>query len=612
MNKTAKSQHRFSHVIFGLSLGIFVFILNSLSAPGQNWDNSARLAKELTPFVQTMKSDRAQIKADIDAPFGQIKLAMQKNGPDELLLSIEHADYAVTVWRNSDSSILYLPQHNTAFRGEGDVPVEDSLKLKGILERLVSKDTEAYTYMQSLASITPEAMALLLVELGRLRPDEGADKENKWTSSALENSYVKFNPDEKKVRVKSEKVNVQLQVEALNKDRISEVEYPDDTSITEVSRAEIERTLVRGLRRLLEVELPSQRALSRPVREREVENGELTSKEGTRIAVLEGEPEEIGHAHGELLEDEITATTDSVLYLIGMGETVRSGDWFLNKLREARDRGRSHTPDRYYRELAAIAEATGIDREMLELANIFPEYFHCSGFALWGNATADGTLYHGRVLDYMTGIGLEDAATLFIINPAEHSTFVNYGYAGFIGSVTGMNENQIGLGEMGGAGRGQWDGIPMAYLMRQALEECGTLEEVQDLWRNAERTCEYYYVFSDAKIPAAVGVYATPEKLEFVKEGEDHPQLGEGIADAVLLSQGDRLEKLRKRVESDYGQIDENKAVQLMSRPVAMSSNLHNALLIPESMTCYVSHASRDSIAAERSYVRIDAWKLLE
>ena len=39
---------------------------------------------------------------------------------------------------------------------------------------------------------------------------------------------------------------------------------------------------------------------------------------------------------------------------------------------------------------------------------------NCSGFALFGSATKGGKLYHGRVLDYMTTIGLQDAATTFI------------------------------------------------------------------------------------------------------------------------------------------------------------------------------------------------------
>ena len=67
-----------------------------------------------------------------------------------------------------------------------------------------------------------------------------------------------------------------------------------------------------------------------------------------------------------------------------------------------------------------------------------------------------------------------------MVAPEGKRAFVNVGYAGFVGSVTGMNEAQVSLGEMGGRGEGHWDGVPMANLMRRGLEECGSLAEVID------------------------------------------------------------------------------------------------------------------------------------
>ena len=105
-----------------------------------------------------------------------------------------------------------------------------------------------------------------------------------------------------------------------------------------------------------------------------------------------------------------------------------------------------------------------------------------------------------------------------------------------IGSVSGMNARGISLGEMGGRGEGQWDGVPMATLMRRAMEECTTLDEVTDLWTRSPRTCEYYYVFADGKTRRSVGVAATPERIELVWPGEGHELLGAGIP--VLMNLG--------------------------------------------------------------------------
>ena len=60
---------------------------------------------------------------------------------------------------------------------------------------------------------------------------------------------------------------------------------------------------------------------------------------------------------------------------------------------------------------------------------------------------------------------------LTVAEPEGKIPFVNVTYAGFVGSVTGMNAKKISIGEMGGKGLGHWDGVPMAFLVRMVLEE---------------------------------------------------------------------------------------------------------------------------------------------
>ena len=148
--------------------------------------------------------------------------------------------------------------------------------------------------------------------------------------------------------------------------------------------------------------------------------------------------------------------------------------------------------------------------------------------------------------------------------------------------------------------------------MRRALEECETLDDVMALWKNSPRTCEYYYVFADGKSRRAVGVAATPETIEFVHPGQADHRLGDGIEDAVVLSSGRRLKTLRARVIENHGKIDTDIAKYLMSRPVAMQSNLHNVLFVPEDGVLFVANADHKRPAAERSYMRLELRKLLD
>ena len=126
----------------------------------------------------------------------------------------------------------------------------------------------------------------------------------------------------------------------------------------------------------------------------------------------------------------------------------------------------SHVPGWYTEELAGVAAGAGLEVRDVAAANFLPELFHCSGFAVMNSASADGTLYHGRILDYACVWHLQDHAVLIVAEPSGGIPFVNVTFAGFIGSVTGMNAQHVSIGEMGGKGLGHWDGTPMAVLVR--------------------------------------------------------------------------------------------------------------------------------------------------
>jgi hypothetical protein len=247
----------------------------------------------------------------------------------------------------------------------------------------------------------------------------------------------------------------------------------------------------------------------------------------------------------------------------------------------------------------------------VRLANFFPELFHCSGFAVFGEATVGGRLYHGRILDYLRGVGLERSPVVIVCRPDEGHAWVNVSYAGFIGSVTAMNERGVAIGEMGGRGEGQWDGKPMAHLVREVAERAATLDEAVAILRKGPRTCEYYYVISEGRTRRAVGIGATPDRFETVRPGGTHPLLPHAVKDAVLLSSGDRYEELVRRVKAGHGRIDAAAARALMRRPVAMTSNIHSVLFAPETLELWVANADAENVASHCRYTRYDLRALL-
>lgn len=565
---------------------------------------------------------QAQVQGPIDGRVQDLSVRLAKWGDSAFDLELTHADYAVAIHRRPEATFLALPKHRVVYGGRGALQGADHLELVGILDRLISRGSVVSTYAAMISGADASSLGTALRTLLELTP---GSQSGSWMGSAGTELRVKStvagDPTAYEIQhgdwsatisvATPSQTDPQSWVVPLSGEQLATMAW-SGWQQESLDRDELERTLSRGVRRALEVLLPSP-ALKNPRQTAaKTEHGELRWVEGQRLVLLQGTPEQVGRAHGQLLQTQSHACIDSVLHAFGTVQTVINGRWFRRDLEAAYERLRPHIPVDHLTETRALADSLGLPQDTMEVLNVFPELFHCSGFAVFGDATVDGKLYHGRVLDYMTMIGLQDAATTFVIAIDGKIPFATVGYAGFTGSVSGMNLQRVSLGEMGGRGEGQWDGVPMATLMRRALEECRTLPEVVALWRDNPRTCEYYYVFADGKDRSAVGVAATPAKIEFVYPGEGHPLLGEGIKDTVLLSAGDRLATLRGRVQQFYGRIDKSRAQWLMSRPVAMESNLHNVLFVPEDGLFQVANASHSGPAAEQPYVEYNLQALVQ
>jgi hypothetical protein len=339
--------------------------------------------------------------------------------------------------------------------------------------------------------------------------------------------------------------------------------------------------------------------------------GRLERHDGTKVLFLKGTPEQIGEEHGTLLKEEVRDLVKRVLYGVGVGSSFAKGRWFFGEIEQCVSRLAPFIDARTLREMDAMARAADLAPLEIRLANFFPEMFHCSGFALLGSATEGGRVLHGRILDYMKGIGLERNAVVTVIQPDQGHAWVNIGYAGFTGSVTAMNDQHLSIGEMGGRGEGNWDGKPMAQLVREVMEKASTIDEAIEIMRRGPRTCEYYYVIADGRAHKAVGIKATPETFEVVGAGEAHPQLDTPIKDTVLLSAGDRYRELVRRTEAGFGKFDAESARELMTRPVCMNSNIHSVLFAPDTLDFWVANSNGDIPAAHTRYTKYNLGELL-
>ncbi len=345
-----------------------------------------------------------------------------------------------------------------------------------------------------------------------------------------------------------------------------------------------------------------------------VPHGVLFRLDGARdVLALEGTPQEMGEAHGLLLKEKIESIRARV-NAAGAVASLKEGVDFFGKTDEAIERTRPFTPDRFYEEIDALANAAGLDFKEVRRLNNFMELFHCSGAAMKGDATVGGQVLHIRVLDYMRDAGLQEDAVTILYQPKDRFAWISVAYAGFVGTVTAMNEKGLTIGEMGGGGEGKWDGLPMAFMMRRVVEECSTVDEALALMKSVPLTCDYYYVLSDAQgnLAAVEAIAESENPVVVLRPGESTPKLPGALEDVVYVSAKERAVALYERLRDNYGKIDVETLQEIIKRPVAMKSNLHDAIFAPETLDVWSAEAGKTTPACDEPYVYVNLNELKE
>lgn len=329
------------------------------------------------------------------------------------------------------------------------------------------------------------------------------------------------------------------------------------------------------------------------------------------VLIFAGTPEEIGRQHGQLCKAEIKRSY-ACLRLVAGGYLLLKNEWFYDTIQEAQKRTLFATPERYLTELDAMSQSAGLTAAQGREIGFFPELFHCSGIAARGKATVGGQVVHARVLDYMKDIGLQSSAQIQVYLPDGLLPWITVGFAGFNGTVTAMNAAGLAIGEMGGRGEGNWDGLPMSYLLRRIMEECHTVAEAREMIASTPLTCEYYYVISDRSGDLLAVETRAGEPPTFLAPGESHPLLQEAFKDIAWITAPSRQPALCERLHQFYGKIDAETMKQVILRPVAMASNLHDAIFLPETLDLHFAYADATRPGCDCPYHRLNLNELIQ
>lgn len=268
-----------------------------------------------------------------------------------------------------------------------------------------------------------------------------------------------------------------------------------------------------------------------------VEAAQIEQRDGVTIVPLFGTPYELGRQHGEALRDEVHAAVSQVLgyfrrYLKIPWIRFWAANWWLDF---SWCQAQPFIPTADLEELKGLSDGSGVPLGELYRFHAIPDRtYACSTFAAWSRATTGGRLIHMRNLDWNIQANIQQFPIVFVVHPNGKHAFVNVGWAGFIGVLTGINDAEVSIGQVGaGTVDATFRGEPMVFVMRRVLEDANDLEHAEAVVRAAHRTVGVNYVVADAKAKRAIALETTHKHVR-VFEANDPAERKVGYARPMM------------------------------------------------------------------------------
>lgn len=330
-----------------------------------------------------------------------------------------------------------------------------------------------------------------------------------------------------------------------------------------------------------------------------------------KILYLKGTPYEMGFQHGKLLKEDVQANIHRV---IGLAKIFASEDI----MDETYDLIAPYIPIEEKEEMRGLAHGADIPLKVVHWFHTIPEISEygpkrkflkqlkqtsCSNIATFGKSTADGEMYHLRVLDWIRSMGVQKRPVIIVHKPNSGNASATFSFAGFIGCVSGMNEKMMTFGEMGyGDPPGEsLEGIPFVFLFRKLMREADTLNDAKIIINDALRTCSYVYMITDAKtgndFPNAllfitnrnsVRVFGENTALVDERDNEESPPI-----DDVVYG-GAKMEESYKVISEHYGKISPQILIKI-SKVISLKGNMQNVIFKPKTLEAWVSNAANNT-----------------
>jgi len=139
----------------------------------------------------------------------------------------------------------------------------------------------------------------------------------------------------------------------------------------------------------------------------------------------------------------------------------------------------------------------------------------CTSFGTWGSASADSTMIIGRNFDFYVGDDFARNKIVAFINPIRGYKFMSVTWGGFIGVVSGMNEQ--GLTVTINAAKSNiptGSATPVSLVAREILQYAKNIDEAIAVARRRKMFVSESFLVASANDNKAVVIEKTPDSLE--------------------------------------------------------------------------------------------------
>ena len=255
---------------------------------------------------------------------------------------------------------------------------------------------------------------------------------------------------------------------------------------------------------------------------------------------VEGDAFERGYTIGlltrELIVKQEVAFIDEIRRMIPSESYLRTLRYFIAIFNRNLPR---YVPVEYQKEIAGISAFASEDHGFIGEPYLRILNYHaahdighalqnmnlvaCTAFGAWEAASEDSSMIIGRNFDFHVGDEFSKEKIVMFMKPDRGHAFMSIGWGGFIGVVSGMNEQGLTVTLNAAKSSIPFSArTPVSILAREILQYASSIEEAMDIALRHETFVSESFLIGSSMDGRAALIEKTPHRTVLYETSEDH------------------------------------------------------------------------------------------